>query len=58
MEALNEIGIYRLSGATSTIQSLRAQFETLGDVDLEADHTDPNAVASLLKAFVRECIIQ
>ncbi|KAJ3363321.1 hypothetical protein HDU91_003032 [Kappamyces sp. JEL0680] len=59
-KGIDEVGIYRLSGSTKDILTLRQQFDTTQDVDLLADYCDPNAVASLFKAYVRElpdCIL-
>ena len=55
-EAANEEGIFRLSGSTMTIKQLRERFNNEGDVDLLSDptHYDVHAVASLLKAYLRE----
>ena len=55
-EAHNEEGIFRLSGSTITIKQLRERFNNEGDVDLvgEEAHYDVHAVASLLKAYLRE----
>jgi RhoGAP domain len=50
----DELGIYRLSGSTKEVQALRAQFDQYQDVNLMQDFRDPNAVASLFKAYVRE----
>ncbi|PWN52279.1 RhoGAP-domain-containing protein [Violaceomyces palustris] len=51
-----EEGIYRLSGSTAVIKTLRERFNTEGDVNLLAEGTyyDPHAVAGLLKCFLRE----
>ncbi|KAL2915663.1 hypothetical protein HK105_204848 [Polyrhizophydium stewartii] len=51
---LDEVGIYRLSGSTSEIQNLRRLFNTGDDINLATLNPDPNAVASLFKAYFRE----
>ena len=55
-DAANEEGIFRLSGSNVTIKQLRERFNTEGDVDFltEGTHYDIHAVASLLKAYLRE----
>lgn len=55
--AASEEGIYRLSGSSAVIKSLKDRFNALGDVDLLAPTEpmhDPHAVAGLLKTFFRE----
>jgi len=55
--AYKEEGIYRLSGSSAVIKSLKDKFNAAGDVDLLApgtDYYDPHAVAGLLKTFLRE----
>ncbi|KAI9464570.1 hypothetical protein BJY52DRAFT_1249989 [Lactarius psammicola] len=56
MEADQEEGIYRLSGSSAVIKSLKDKFNTEGDVDLlrTDEYWDPHAVAGLLKSFFRE----
>ncbi|KAJ1563970.1 hypothetical protein HK405_000133, partial [Cladochytrium tenue] len=55
MRALDEEGIYRLSGSSTTVQQLRARFDSELDVDLVAgEPCDVHAVASLLKLYLRE----
>ncbi|CED82575.1 Rac GTPase-activating protein BCR/ABR [Phaffia rhodozyma] len=59
LEAKNaelEEGIYRLSGSTALIKSLRERFNTDGDFDLlqHGEPVDPHAIAGLLKLFLRE----
>lgn len=51
-----EEGIFRLSGSTSTIRTLKERFNTEYDVDLvhSETHYDVHAVAGLLKLFLRE----
>ncbi|BFZ63442.1 hypothetical protein YB2330_004564 [Saitoella coloradoensis] len=56
---LDEEGIYRVPGSTNTVQRLRRAFEEGGDYEIDGeDETrgmeDPHAVASLLKAYLRE----
>ena len=57
-KGINELGIYRLSGSTREINLLRVEYDSKYSVDLknwENGYIDPNAVASLFKAYVREC---
>ncbi|KXN68631.1 RhoGAP-domain-containing protein [Conidiobolus coronatus NRRL 28638] len=53
--AQEEEGIYRLSGSTTTIDSLRGKFEIEGDFDILKSNVnyDIHAVAGLLKMFLR-----
>lgn len=56
-EAVHEEGIYRLSGSSVQVSSLRQQFCEFGDVDILAqnDHqVDVHVVAGLLKMWLRE----
>ncbi|KAH8116426.1 RhoGAP-domain-containing protein [Phellopilus nigrolimitatus] len=54
-KADQEEGIYRLSGSSAVIKSLKDRFNAEGDVDLLAsDVRDPHAIAGLLKSFLRE----
>lgn len=54
--ATSEEGIFRLSGSNLVIKALRERFNTEGDINLLTDeqHYDINAVASLLKQYLRE----
>jgi hypothetical protein len=57
--AHREEGIYRLSGSSATIRSLKDRFNSEGDVDLVNDlslgeYLDVHAVSGLLKLFFRE----
>ena len=53
--AVNEEGIFRLSGSNLVIKGLRERFNTEGDVRLlEGPYYDIHAVASLLKLYLRE----
>ena len=55
--AAMEEGIYRLSGSSAVIKSLRDRFNAQGDVNLLAPSEpfyDPHAIAGLLKQFLRE----
>ncbi|KAN0061423.1 Rho GTPase activating protein [Thecaphora frezii] len=54
--AAMEEGIYRLSGSSAVIKTLKDRFNTEGDVDLLASdqYYDPHAIAGLLKTFLRE----
>lgn len=53
--AINEEGIFRLSGSNIVIRSLRERFNTEGDVRLlDGQYYDIHAVASLLKLYLRE----
>ncbi|CAE6482088.1 unnamed protein product [Rhizoctonia solani] len=51
-----EEGIYRLSGSSAVIKSLKDKFNAEGDVNLleSEDYWDPHAVAGLLKSYLRE----
>ncbi|KAJ3984147.1 hypothetical protein F5890DRAFT_1518874 [Lentinula detonsa] len=55
-KADQEEGIYRLSGSSAVIKSLKDRFNVEGDVDLLAsdEYWDPHAIAGLLKSFLRE----
>jgi len=54
--AVNEEGIFRLSGSNVVIKQLRERFNNESDLDLVNDPTyyDIHAVASLLKLYLRE----
>lgn len=54
--AIQEEGIFRLSGSSVVIKALRERFNVEGDVDLITDgqYYDIHAVASLLKLYLRE----
>ncbi|CAG8982876.1 hypothetical protein HYALB_00002892 [Hymenoscyphus albidus] len=54
--AVNEEGIFRLSGSNIVIKQLRERFNQEGDVNLVTDeqYYDIHAVASLLKLYLRE----
>lgn len=53
--AVQEEGIFRLSGSNIVIKALRDRFNTEGDVRLlDGDYYDVHAVASLLKLYLRE----
>jgi RalA-binding protein 1 len=53
--AINEEGIFRLSGSNIVIRGLRERFNTEGDVKLlDGQYYDIHAVASLLKLYLRE----
>lgn len=55
-DAINEEGIFRLSGSNVVIKQLKERFNNEGDIDLVNDgqYHDIHAVASLLKAYLRE----
>ncbi|CAK5267320.1 unnamed protein product [Mycena citricolor] len=55
-KADQEEGIYRLSGSSAVIKSLKDRFNLEGDIDLLAsdEYWDPHAIAGLLKGFLRE----
>jgi RalA-binding protein 1 len=54
-KAMNEEGIFRLSGSNIVIRALRERFNTEGDVRLvDGQYYDIHAVASLLKLYLRE----
>ncbi|KAK0624716.1 hypothetical protein B0T17DRAFT_250804 [Bombardia bombarda] len=54
--AISEEGIFRLSGSNVVIKALKERFNTEGDINLlaEEQYHDIHAVASLLKAYLRE----
>ncbi|KAJ3107652.1 hypothetical protein HDU97_003646 [Phlyctochytrium planicorne] len=51
---LDEVGLYRVSGSSTEVNQLKSLFNIGGDVDLFELKSDPNAVCSVLKAFLRE----
>ncbi|KAI9298137.1 RhoGAP-domain-containing protein [Neoconidiobolus thromboides FSU 785] len=55
-EAHKEEGIYRLSGSSATIRTLKTKFDTEGDYPLldSGVYYDVHAVAGLLKLYLRE----
>lgn len=54
----HELGIYRISGSTSVVDDLRAEFKIHHDVDLfENPPDDLHTVSSLLKGWFRSCTI-
>ncbi|KAH8726215.1 hypothetical protein GQ44DRAFT_771410 [Phaeosphaeriaceae sp. PMI808] len=54
-KAINEEGIFRLSGSNIVIKALRDRFNVEGDIKLlEGQYYDVHAVASLLKLYLRE----
>ena len=55
-KADQEEGIYRLSGSSAVIKSLKDRFNAEGDIDLIAsdEYWDPHAIAGLLKSYLRE----
>jgi len=54
-KAVNEEGIFRLSGSNIVIKGLRDRFNTEGDIKLlDGQYYDVHAVASLLKLYLRE----
>ncbi|KAF7798009.1 hypothetical protein EIP86_009219 [Pleurotus ostreatoroseus] len=55
-KADQEEGIYRLSGSSAVIKSLKDRFNNEGDVDLlgSDEYWDPHAIAGLLKTYLRE----
>ncbi|KAJ1561640.1 hypothetical protein HK096_003910 [Nowakowskiella sp. JEL0078] len=53
--ALEEVGIYRLSGSTTLVNHLKMIFNQNGDChDVEEHVDDPHAISSLLKLYLRE----
>ncbi|KAJ3023942.1 hypothetical protein HKX48_009150 [Thoreauomyces humboldtii] len=54
VHGLDEVGIYRVSGSTSEVAQIRNLFNQGQDVELVGQQIDPNAVASLFKAWLRE----
>lgn len=53
-DASSEEGLFRLSGSSVMIKTLRERFNQEGDVRLVDDYFDVHAVASLLKLYLRE----
>jgi RalA-binding protein 1 len=54
-KAVNEEGIFRLSGSNIVIKGLRERFNIEGDIKLlDGQYYDVHAVASLLKLYLRE----
>lgn len=55
-DAMDEEGIFRLSGSNTVIKALRDRFNNEGDVNLVAEgkYHDIHAVAGLLKLYLRE----
>ncbi|EKM81978.1 hypothetical protein AGABI1DRAFT_105366 [Agaricus bisporus var. burnettii JB137-S8] len=55
-KADQEEGIYRLSGSSAVIKSLKDRFNAEGDLNLLAsdEYWDPHAIAGLLKSYLRE----
>ncbi|KAL5114762.1 Rho GTPase activating protein [Pleosporales sp. CAS-2024a] len=54
-KAINEEGIFRLSGSNIVIKGLRERFNIEGDIRLlDGEYYDVHAVASLLKLYLRE----
>ncbi|KAI8335195.1 Rho GTPase activation protein [Chlamydoabsidia padenii] len=51
---IHEVGIYRIPGSTLEVNKLRSTFDLGHDSDLFATRPDPNAVATLLKMYIRE----
>ncbi|CAN8099187.1 unnamed protein product [Discula destructiva] len=54
--AVNEEGIFRLSGSNIVIKALKERFDNEGDINLveDAQYHDIHAVASMMKAYLRE----
>lgn len=54
--AINEEGIFRLSGSNIVIKALKERFDNEGDINLVDDeqYYDIHAVASMMKAYLRE----
>lgn len=55
-QALTEEGLYRLSGSSAVVKSLKDRFNMDGNVNLleMKEHLDVHAVAGLLKLWLRE----
>ncbi|KIY69544.1 RhoGAP-domain-containing protein [Cylindrobasidium torrendii FP15055 ss-10] len=54
---IQEEGLFRVSGRSSHVNKLRAEFDTGADFDMTAcspGEIDPHAVASIFKAYLRE----
>ncbi|KAH0827752.1 hypothetical protein J3R83DRAFT_3349 [Lanmaoa asiatica] len=55
---VQEQGLFRVSGRSSHVAKLRAEFDTGADFDIVQSNPgdlDPHAVASIFKAYLREC---
>ncbi|KAJ3119236.1 hypothetical protein HK098_005667 [Nowakowskiella sp. JEL0407] len=53
--ALEEVGLYRVSGSKLTIDQLKSIFDQNGDCDdFESRVDDPHSITSLLKLYLRE----
>lgn len=53
-KGLQEVGLYRIPGSTTTVNKLRAIFDSGSDLAFGEEGEDPNAIATLLKMFLRE----
>ncbi|KAF9578575.1 hypothetical protein BGW38_005558 [Lunasporangiospora selenospora] len=53
-KGVQEVGLYRISGAHANVQKLKKDFDTGKDLDLMKLDPDPNDIATLLKLFLRE----
>ncbi|OZJ05835.1 hypothetical protein BZG36_00906 [Bifiguratus adelaidae] len=51
---IDEVGIYRKSGSSSTITKLKETFDCGSEIDFFQVRQDPHAVAALLKLYLRE----
>ncbi|PVU92323.1 hypothetical protein BB561_003897 [Smittium simulii] len=51
---LKEIGLYRISGGTKSVNAIKTLFANGYDIDLEEIVCDVHNVSSLLKAYLRE----
>ncbi|KAI8576651.1 hypothetical protein K450DRAFT_256056 [Umbelopsis ramanniana AG] len=51
---IDEVGIYRISGGTTTVNKLRAVFDSASDIDFRGTQEDPHAVSALLKTYLRQ----
>ncbi|KAF9196943.1 hypothetical protein BGZ50_004530 [Haplosporangium sp. Z 11] len=57
-KGIDEVGLYRVPGSHANVQRLRKLFDTGKDYDLLAmKGTDPNDIATLLKLYLRECLV-
>ncbi|KAG0267080.1 hypothetical protein BG011_009152 [Mortierella polycephala] len=57
-KGVDEVGLYRVPGSHANVQRLKKLFDTGKDHDLLAmKGTDPNDIATLLKLYLRECLV-
>ncbi|KAI8067577.1 Rho GTPase activation protein [Gongronella butleri] len=54
VHGIQEVGLYRVPGSSSTVNKLKSIFNPGGDCDFFTTFPDTNAVAALLKMYLRE----